>query len=99
MLSMDTRSTQLDQFGANGFQRPEIELLLTIIAPVSCGGASALQAVSADDLARGNVLDQKVVTNLVESIRIPPGQGRVFQTLLELEIEHRKSQALRCLHV
>src|SRR5437660_10476559 len=70
VVTMDARTTELDQFRSNCFIRTEIELAFAVVAEIGTGRHTGLQAVRTDYLALGKVFNNQVITDSVKFIRV-----------------------------
>src|ERR1041385_895903 len=91
VLLMNTGSTQFDQFGTNRLKGGKIKLLLAVIATIECRSRAGLQTICADNIAGRDMLDEQVVTCLIERIGIESRCQRFGQSLIEFEIKDREA--------
>ena len=73
MFGVDARASEVDYLRAVAFVRPETEFPLTIIADIRCRDVASLQSIGSDYITVRHVLDNQVITNLVERIDIKAG--------------------------
>src|SRR6266542_2842379 len=91
---MHAGASEFDQLGADWLERTEVEFLLTVVAAIYSRGGAGLQPIRANDLAAGQMLNEQVVADFVERIRIEAGRKRLRQALLEFEVEDGETQCL-----
>ncbi len=90
MFGVYAGAPELDDLRAVAFVRPETEFALAIIADVRSRNVASLQPVRSDNLAVRHVLDDQMITDLIERIDIEPGDVRFGQAFVQLEVENLK---------
>src|SRR6266700_5818984 len=95
---MHTGATELDHFAAKWFVRRKIEFPLAVIAEICRRQLARLQPIRADNFARGEFFDDKVIAELIEWIDIEPSRVRLGQSFAQFEVENLKPQLLGAPH-
>ena len=95
MLAMDTGAAEFNDFIAHRLEWSEIKFLRGVVTEVFGGIATGLQTVSADNLLRGQMLDNQMIANGVERIGVQTGDVGLRQSFVEFEVENLKAQLLR----
>jgi hypothetical protein len=85
---------KLEDFGAQIFERAEVEKFLAVIAKVALGAIAALHAVGAGELAGGGIMDHEVVADEVEAVAVETSARGTVQSLAELAIKNLVAEAL-----
>ena len=98
MLLVDAGATEFDHLPTHRLERLEIKLLRAVVAELLCGRQTGLQAISPDDFAGRQMLDQQVVAHVIERVSIQSRGERFGQTLVEFQIEDGKAQRLSSAH-
>ena len=80
MVGMHTGATQLDHFAAKRFVQRKIKFPLAVISEIRRGQLARLQSVRADNFARGEFFDDKVIAELIEWIDIKASRVRLGQS-------------------
>src|SRR6266581_693822 len=91
---MHAGASEFNQLGADRLERTEVEFLLTVVAAIYSRGVAGLQPIRANDLASGQMLNEQVVADFVERIRIEASRERLGQALVEFQVEDGETQSL-----
>ncbi len=96
MFAVNGSPAEFQHAGAQRLIRREIELLLGIVPAVPCGRDARLHAVGAHDAPHRVVfllvLDDEVLADIIELVRIQPGSIRTLQPLTQFDIEDPEAQ-------
>jgi hypothetical protein len=99
MIPVYAGPAQFDDLIPPGLEGREIEFLFAVVAQASrCCGA-CLKAIGSDHRTRLGVLDQEVIANGIEGIRIQSSGVGGFQAFVQLQVEDGVPQALGRLHL
>jgi hypothetical protein len=77
VVGVHTGATELDRFAPKWFVRRKIKFPLAVIAEICRRQLARLQAICADNFARGEFFDDKVIAELIEWIDIKAGRVRL----------------------
>ena len=84
---MNTRTPQLNYFRAQWFEDLKLKFLRAVIAQRCRRVHAGLQTVRANDVGRRQMFDDEVIANCIERVFVQTGDVRLFQPLVEFEIE------------
>ncbi|MEY2599094.1 MAG: hypothetical protein RLZZ142_1353, partial [Verrucomicrobiota bacterium] len=92
VFAVDAGAAQFEDFVLEGLKRAQIKFLGAVKAVCVSGAQPGLHPVGSHDLAL--MFDQEVVTYRIEDVFVSEGEVGGFESLLELEIEHKKAERL-----
>jgi hypothetical protein len=92
---MDTSPPQFDDFAAQRFKGFEGKFLRGIIPEILPRIRPGLQTIGSDDLASGDMFNQKMIANRVKGIGITTGLIGLRQAFIQFHVKYLKAQRLR----
>jgi hypothetical protein len=94
VLAMDASPAKLNHLITNCLENLELKFLRTIITQMRCGIPAGLQAVSADDVTGGQMLNDEMIAHGIKRVFVEPGRIGFFKSFPQFEVEHFITQGL-----
>ncbi len=97
VVGVHTGATELDHLAPKWFVRRKIKFPFAVVTEIRRCQLTSLQPIRADNFARGEFFDDKVIAELIEWIDIKASRVRLGQSFAQFEIENLKPQLLGAL--